>query len=142
MSSRPSHPTDCSPCALASRNARLEVEQAIPVEIVITINASPCPSGLQYQTSCGATVRFGEHTIACKTWPIRDFVSVEWLTNYATIDLWLGERLNMRQSMFVSLKPAMRALRALIKRQARESKRQARKRASGDKPARIAPSSP
>lgn len=92
---------------------------AIPVEIVITINASPCPSGLQYQTSCGATVRFGDLTVACKTWPIRDFVSVEWLTNYATIDLWLGERLNMRQSMSVNVKPAMRALRALLKRHAR-----------------------
>ena len=94
-------------------------EPAIPVEIVITINASPCPSGLQYQTSCAATVRFGDRTVACRTWPIRDFVSVEWLTNYAEIDLWLGERLNMRQSMFVSLKPAMRALRALMKRNAR-----------------------
>ena len=121
MSSRPRHSTDCScpPCALASRNARHGVEQAIPVEIVITIKASPCPSGLQYQTSCGATVRFADQTVACKTLPIRDFVSVEWLTNYATIDLWLGERLNMRQSMFVSLKPAMRALRALMKRNAR-----------------------
>ena len=92
---------------------------AIPVEIVITINASPCPSGLQYQTSCGATVRFGDLTVACKTWPIRDFVSVEWLTNYADIELWLGERLNMRQSMSVNVKPAMRALRALLKRNAR-----------------------
>lgn len=107
---------------------------AIPVEIVITINASPCPSGLQYQTSCGATVRFGDLTVACKTWPIRDFVSVEWLTNYADIELWLGERLNMRQSMSVNVKPAMRALRALIKRQARENKRQARKRASKSPP--------
>ena len=95
---------------------------AIPVEIVITIKASPCPSGLQYQTSCGATVRFADQAVACKTLPIRDFVSVEWLTNYATIDLWLGERLNMRQSMFVNVKPAMRALRALLKRNARSSK--------------------
>lgn len=109
-------------------------DHAIPVEIVITIHASPCPSGLQYQTSCVASVRFGEQTIECKTHPIRDFVSVEWLTNYERIDMWLGPHLETRQGMFVNVKPAMRALRALIKRQARERKHQARKRASSDKP--------
>ena len=110
-------------------------DQAIPVEIVITIKASPCPSGLQYQTSCVASVRFGEHTIECKTHPIRDFVSAEWLTNYEWLDVWLGKFDHRHQMIGVNLKPGMRALRDLIKRQARERTRAA-------KPPKSPPSSP
>ena len=116
--------------------------QAIPVEIVIKIHASPCPSGLQYQTSCEASVSFADRTVACRTDPIREFVSVEWLTNYEMIDLWLGKFAHMHQSIGVSLKPAMRALRALIKRQTRERKRQERERVRNGKPPKTAPSSP
>lgn len=107
----------------------------IPVEIVITILASPCPSKPQYQTTCAASVRVGDQTIACRTAPIREFISAEWLTNYEWLDVWLGKFDHRHQMIGVNLKPGMRALRDLIKRQARERTRAA-------KPPKLPPSSP
>ena len=105
---------------------------AIPVEITITIFATP--SGRNYQTTAKAEVRFDEITIACKVEPTREIVSAEWLAHYARIDLWLGEKMHTRQLVGVRLAPSMRALRAHIKRKAREAQRA--------KPPKTAPSSP
>jgi hypothetical protein len=107
-------------------------KQAIPVEITITIVATP--SGRNYQTTAKAEVRFAEETITCKVAPMREIVSAEWLTHYTRIDLWLGEHMHTRQLLGVRLAPSMRAFRALIKRKAREAKRAT--------PPKTAPSSP
>ena len=48
-------------------------KQAIPVEITITIVATP--SGRNYQTTAKAEVRFAEETITCKVAPCARIVN-------------------------------------------------------------------